>query len=264
MEEQKPPQENKRSGVVEQLAKEAKTNGTETTKKNISVVSELTQFTQTAKKFKLGDVVVPILSIIILILLTLFVYIPQITNAIEANKEAKEVSENIDSLEKLNTDLDSVDISQLQIDLSDAQIVIPYELQVSDFVFYVDTLARKEGLNFKEIFAGDVEVKGGGVVEDSVISGVSGPLRYTGSLEDITTFLDELQNASPFIVSTDKVDIKNIADSSSWEVSITLTGYYVDRANIASANIYNPFVIYTRYDDVIEVFKDKAAIIEAD
>lgn len=257
------PNKEKKANVVKQLAKEAQQIEQEQSKGG-DRISNLGELRATAKKFKLADVVVPILSIVLLALISIFVYMPMINTAIESNDETTEVKGKIVALEKLDGQLDQLNVANLQEDLNNAREVIPYSLQVSDFVYYIDNLAKEKNLIFKDIFAGDVEVKGGGIADNSVIKGVNGPLRYIGSLSDITEFLDELQNTSPFIVSTDQVEIKNLADSEDWEVSVTLTGYYVNKDSIGEANIYNAFFAYSKYTEAIQVFTEKAGIIDSE
>ena len=151
------------------------------------VISELKQLQQDVKHFRASDLVVPIMSIIFLALLTSFVYIPMITKAIEFREKKDEIADKIVKLERVNTELSKIDVAALQSDLATSRSVIPFSLQVSDFVLYVNELAEDKNLEFKEILAGDIQVRSKGETReiDPVIKGVSGPLKYGGSLEDI-------------------------------------------------------------------------------
>jgi hypothetical protein len=230
-----------------------------------NVFKEIRDFREQVKEFNLNDLIVPAMSLLILLLLTTFVYIPSITSAITFRQESEEVTNKIEQLEKLNEKLDQINVSQLQQDLSVARKVIPFSLQVSDFAFYVDNLAKQKNLVFKEILAGDVQVKApdeeSGI--DPVVRGVSGPLKYTGTLSDITAFLDQLQNASPFMIAADDIKLRKSVDSDSWEVALSITGFYINESSIPQPNIYSPFSEYSQNSDVLEIFKDKAQQLES-
>lgn len=221
---------------------------------------ELKELQETVKKFKFGDFVVPILSIIALSLLSVFVYIPMISKAVENVREVREVGEKIKMLEKLNNDLDGIDQTVMQTDLANSRKVIPFSLQVSDFLSYVDTSARSKGLDFKDILAGDISIKSSTEKKgiDSVIKGVSGPLKYTGNLTQITNFLDQIQATSPYIISADQIKLKRTASAGTWEIALTVTGYYIDQAGLKAPDIYLPFTAYTQFKPVMEVFSTKA------
>src|SRR5690606_34536199 len=139
-----------------------------------------------------------------------FVYLPMVSSALEFRTERSEVQGKIEKLESLNSDLDRIEVVQLQRDLSVSRSVIPFSLQVSDFLSYVDNLAQEKNLTFREILAGNVQVRSGedSRTVDPVVRGVSGPLRYIGTLSNITSFLDGLQNASPFIISASDIELR--------------------------------------------------------
>lgn len=224
------------------------------------VISELKQLQQDVKHFRASDLVVPIMSIIFLALLTSFVYIPMITKAIEFREKKDEIADKIVKLERVNTELSKIDVAALQSDLATSRSVIPFSLQVSDFVLYVNELAEDKNLEFKEILAGDIQVRSKGETReiDPVIKGVSGPLKYGGSLEDIVSFLDELQNISPYIISADNIELKQFGDEGDWELSLLITGFYMNKASLPSLDIYAPFSPYTQYEAVLNTFSSKA------
>jgi len=224
------------------------------------VIEELKLFQTQVKTFKPQDLYIPILSLFVMTLLTIFVYIPMIRNAVDSRNEKREISEKIGKLNKLNDELDAVDVGNLQMDLASVRTVIPFSLQVSDFLLYVDNLAKEKNLDFKEVLAGDVLIRSKGETRDidPTIKGVSGPLKYVGDLDDITEFLGELQNISPFIVSSDDVELRKSADGEKWEVAIVITGYYLNRNAIPKVNIYSSYTPYTQYEDILNILKDKA------
>jgi hypothetical protein len=180
-------------------------------------------------------------------------------------EETKEVSGKIDQLNELNSSLDSIEVSQLQQDLAVTRKVIPFSLQVSDFAFYVDNLAQEKGLDFKEILAGDIQVKAPDEEKgiDPIVKGVSGPLKYGGTLAAITEFLDGLQNASPFMIAADDIKLRKAVDTDEWEVSLNITGYYINEATIPQPNIYSPFSAYSTNSEVLDIFRSKAEKLES-
>lgn len=221
---------------------------------------ELKQLQTSVKKFKAGDLLVPMLSLISLALLTIFVYIPMITAAIDNRDEVAEIKGKINTLERLNDDLNAVDQIQLQVDLANSRKVIPFSLQVSDFLYYIDNSAKAKGLEFKEIIVGDVLISGGekktGI--ESLAKGVSGPVKYGGTLTQITNFLDEIQTVSPYIVSADQIKLRQPQGGENWEVSLTTTGYYIDEKSLKTPGIYDPFTFYYKNTQIIELFATKA------
>ncbi len=235
-------------------------------KKATTVLRDINEFKTQVKSFKVSDLIVPVLSIIVLLLLSYFVYIPMIRNAVQFQSESKSINEKILKLNKLNSDLDGIDVGILQSDLSSARTVVPFSLQVSDFAFYVDDLAGKKGLEFMEIFAGDIAIRSKDQARDTdpTVKGVSGPLKYRGDLEDIISFLDELQSVSPFIVSSDNIQLRRAADSQLWEVSLAITGYYLNEKSIVTPDIYTGFAKYDTYRSILDIFENKADRIEGE
>ncbi|MCK9369059.1 hypothetical protein M0R04_03800 [Candidatus Dojkabacteria bacterium] len=233
-------------------------------KKNIregsKTFDELRALQNTVKKFKFEDLIVPILSVIALTLLTIFVYVPMITTAISNRAESKATLAKITQLNKLTTDLNSIDLNNFNATLTSSRKVIPFSLQVSDFLSYVDDSAKKNGLVFKEILTGDITIINPGQKkgDDSITKGVSGPLKYQGNINQITNFLDELQATSPYIISADQISLKK-SNSSTWEVALTVTGYYIDRSALPALNVYAPFTLYSQNANVIEIFNTKAS-----
>jgi hypothetical protein len=234
-------------------------------KTDLNVFKEISEFRTQIKSFNVSDLIVPAMSLIILLLLTVFVYIPSISSAVSFREETKEVSGKIEQLNELNSSLDSIEVSQLQQDLAVTRKVIPFSLQVSDFAFYVDNLAQEKGLEFKEILAGDIQVKAPDEEKgiDPIVKGVSGPLKYGGTLAAITEFLDGLQNASPFMIAADDIKLRKAVDSEAWEVSLNITGYYINESTIPQPNIYSPFSVYSTNSEVLDIFRSKAEKLES-
>ncbi len=229
-------------------------------KQRTGVISELRNLQQDVKHFRASDLVVPILSLIFLALLTIFVYVPMVSSAVESRQERDEISKKITRLENVQREIGKIDVGRLQQDLSVSRSVIPFSLQVSDFILYLNEQAEDKGLAFREILAGDIQIRGRGEQRDvdPVIKGVSGPLKYIGSQSDIVEFLDEVQNVSPYIISADSVEIKKSQDSNDWELSLLITGYYLNQSALPKVDIYLPFASYAQYESVLNVFSEKS------
>jgi hypothetical protein len=221
--------------------------------RNPNIQKDLEGLSERAKKsrLRLSDLIIPIASAIVLLLLSIFVFIPMISTAIDYRRELKEVNEKLAKLDNLEKSLNEIDDSQLVNDLLIAKKIIPNVLQVSDFVYYIDDLAKSKNVQANEITAGDVNVGGG---EDQVQEslGVSGPLSYSGQYSDILEFLDEIQGYSPYLVT-----LKGISMSSNtkgtWSVDFSLTGYYIPERD-REPNLYAPFTKYTQFSDIIDIF----------
>ncbi len=231
------------------------------------------------KGVKPSDLIIPGASLLILMILTLFVYIPSIKDASKMRQEIKSVRENQDILQ---SNLDAIkplidDQSQLQIDLRKAKRIIPKKLEVGAFSYYVDKLARESGLSFVEISQANSSksTTDDKIVENkslaSYVSGVSGPIVYKGTYTQIVNFLDSLQVESPYIIEARNLEMQEgkveedqkSRSSSEWEVELSLMGYYIEtESKLSLAQIYSPIVPYTTFPEYLEVFEEKAKILD--
>jgi hypothetical protein len=232
-----------------------KTAGQEKTKKEIEAISEKIK----ASRLSFNDIIIPLSAGIVLIMLGIFVFVPMIRAAINFRTEYKEIVEKEKKLEELESELRKIDEGTFQIDLINAKEVIPKTLRVSSFMYYIDTLANEKSLTSKSLSAGDIQVTVTKTQESEKTKtsylGVSGPLSYNGSLDNVLDFLDSLYSASPYIISSDNVSLRK--SESDWKVTLNVTGYYVPEGEI-KADPYLPFTSYTRYQDVIDIFTQKA------
>lgn len=231
------------------------------------------------KGIKPSDLIIPGASVLILLILTLFVYIPSITEANKMREEIKGIKQNQDilqaNLEAIQPLID--DQTQLQIDLRKTKRIIPQKLEVGDFSYYVDRLARESGLEFVEISTsnsskstGDEKIVENASVE-SYVSGVSGPIVYKGTYTQIVEFLDLLQRESPYIIEARKLEMDttqveeedtNRSDDI-WEVELSLMGYYIEtESELSLAQMYTPIVPYTKFPQYLEIFESKASILD--
>lgn len=218
------------------------------------VKKNLEGLSKRAKKssLRLTDLIIPIASMIVLILLSLFLFIPMINTANQYRRELEETNQKIENLDNLEKSLNEIDDTELLDDLLIAKRIIPKVLQVSDFVYYIDNLAQRKNLVTSEISAGDVSVGSGETrVQESL--GVSGPLSYRGSYENLLEFLNEIQAYSPYLVTLKDISMANSGEDDGWTVEFNLTGYYIpDRDR--QPDLYSPFTKYNRFSDIIDTF----------
>jgi len=225
------------------------------TKKEIESISDRIK----ASEFKVKDALVPLSVGLILILLGVFVFVPMVKTAISFRGEYKEVKEREQNLQELEKELKSIDEGIFQVDLISAKEVIPQSLRVSSFMYYIETLADEKNLYAKSLSAGDTQVSVIKRNEDSndrrTYYGVSSPLSYEGSLEDILSFLDNLFEASPYVISSQNVSLAKRGED--WRVTLNVTGYYVPKITL-EVDSYTSFESYTEYEDIVDIFRKKA------
>jgi hypothetical protein len=192
--------------------------------------------------------------------LAFFVFIPMVSSALEFRAENAEVREKQKQLEELERELESMDSEAVQADLGIAREIIPRNLRVSTFIYYIDVLASQKNLVSRSISAADSQVtiqQAGERREDGrTYLGVSSPLTYSGSLENILDFLDTLFGASPYIISINNVSLRG-SGGNEWRVTMAVRGYYVPESEI-KVDLYSPFEEYTRHEEVIEIFRKKS------
>jgi hypothetical protein len=228
------------------------------TKREIEGLSEKIKDTRLTIK----DLLVPLSVLLILVLLIIFVFIPMVKAAISFRGEYKSTVERLEELEKVEEKLREIDETTLQTDLINAKLVIPQTLRVASFMSYIDNLAREKNLSSSSLTAGDSQTS---VIRKSeqeegetrVYFGVSSPLNYGGELSNILTFLDNLYEASPYVISISGVGLRK-GGGDKWEVNLNVMGYYVPESTMKT-NIYKDFESYLEYQDVVEAFSQKAS-----
>ena len=229
------------------------------TRREIESISERIK----ASRFTIQDLVIPIAVILILLLLALFLFVPMVNTAISYRQEIGENRQRQEDLENLEAKLNQIDDVQLQIDLVDAKRVIPQSLTVSSFISYIDTLAREKNLYSSSLSAGDAQSNVTRVAQEGdddsirrVYFGVSSSLAYDGSLENISSFLDDLYTASPYVISARGVTLRG-TPGGDWNVRVSVMGYYVPEPTL-EVDPYTSFRSYQEYQDIIDVFTRKA------
>lgn len=228
------------------------------TKREIEGLSEKIKDTRLTIK----DLLVPLSVLLILVLLVIFVFIPMVKAAISFRGEYKSTVERREELEKVEEKLRQIDETTLQTDLINAKLVIPQTLRVASFMSYIDNLARELNLSSSSLTAGDSQTS---VIRKSeqeeserrVYFGVSSPLNYEGELGNILTFLDNLYDASPYVISISGVELKR-GGGDKWSVDLNVMGYYVPESTMET-NIYKDFESYLEYQDVVDAFSQKAS-----
>lgn len=200
-------------------------------------------------KLTIGDLIIPIASAIVFIILTFAVFVPMVKSAIDYLGQIKEVEGKIEQLEKLDKQLTKLDETQMNQDVVTSRVVIPKILLVSDLVYYLDTLATSLNLEISELSSSDT------------LSAVSGPLGYRGSYDSVLSFLDQAQNVSPYMLRLENAEISksgNLDSGEVWDVSLNVSGYFISE-DTKEPDIYSNFQPYTEYNDIVEVFRVKAA-----
>ncbi|HNZ70763.1 MAG TPA: type 4a pilus biogenesis protein PilO [Candidatus Dojkabacteria bacterium] len=210
------------------------------------------------KKLIFSDFVIPFLAFIIFIVLTIFVYIPMITETVELNDDTKNVISKQEQMKTLQVKIDELDGTQLYEDYQIIDQVIPTRLEVADFVYFVDELAKDKGLKLNEIRASNSDITS----EDSSLdmSTVSGPLSYEGNYTDVLSFLEDLQKSSPYIVSVNSIDLSNISGKR-WSFDITINGYYLSES-VSNVDPYQTFVPYTNFDNLVEMLRNRSKLLD--
>lgn len=188
------------------------------------------------KGLKLGDLLIPMVSFILFVILFIFVYIPLMSDVQDMRKEIDTLQDKQRKLASNQTKIRELEDtnSQLQLDLVVAERIIPNELDVSDFAFYIDELAKEKNLRLEEISSSDISF---GSVEDKIfatgiVKGVSGPLRYRGSFDEIVEFLELVKRNAPYVIDTTDVQLRQLESVDGdgekvWLVDLELTGYYM-------------------------------------
>jgi hypothetical protein len=188
-----------------------------------------------------------------------------VKTAISFRGEYRTTKERREELEQVEEKLREIDEATLQVDLINAKKVIPQTLRVASFMSYIDDLAREKNLSSDSITAGDAQTS---VIrktdqeegERRVYFGVSSPLNYQGELSNILTFLDNLYEASPYVISISGVELKKGGEDK-WVVELNVMGYYVPESSMET-NLYKNFESYLEYQDVVDTFSQKAAQLQ--
>ncbi len=222
------------------------------TRKELEAISEKIK----GSRLKIQDLVIPIVLSIVLIFVSIFVFIPMIKSAISSMKEYQSIKEKEQKIVELKNSLSRIDSNTMETDLIAVKNVIPKTLKVSSFIYYIDQLAEEKNLSSETISAGDINVS---IKEDKNAmgyKGVNGPLAYSGSLENILSFLDSFYSSSPYIVSAENIELRRVDEI--WKVNLSLTGYYISDDENIKFDIYRPFKAYTDFSDIIEILREKA------
>jgi len=229
----------------------------ETKKKNQSLKKE-----NRFRRFSPADFIIPGFSGLIFFLVLFFILIPSINNSNEMLSEIKGIREKQETLSRNLNVVKGLDFISLQKNLSNARNILPQKLEVAQFAYYIDDLADQKGLTFRELKAGDVSIS----TEDVSVLDVKGirvPMEYSGEYDPILDFFNELQIASPYVLSFGhKVTLNKSgsADEEMWSLEIDVTGYYVqeDRDIFKTINLFTPFVSYESDQEMVMEFMQRA------
>lgn len=218
------------------------------------------------KGINFADLLVPALFIMILGLVTFFVFLPSIESSKEMkdqidelNRKQSVLDENLKKMEPLISNK-----TQLLQDLNKTSKILPKKMEVGTFAYLIDNIAKESGLEFREITQRDCLQAATSVDRFEGASSVCGPISYIGEYQEIVSFLDILQDRSPYIVEVVKLEMssnKSDIDSDqpvNWNLEIDLSGYYMPGAEeITIGTLYQPFIPYTTYSDMMTIFDYK-------
>ena len=197
---------------------------------------------------RLSSYILPISIIALVVLIAVLVFVPMIKSAISYNDEYKTVHAKVESMEKLQSQLRTLDPTVVQTDLNNARTVIPQVLNTTRFLTYIIHSRDKYSLSSATVGGNDTSAAQGAV--NSSIS-------MSGSQEHILEFLDAFYNTSPYILSIGGITLSG--DEENWTVKFSLSGYYINNGDLrADVDLSAPFVNYTNYRDVVDLFAQKA------
>lgn len=200
-------------------------------------------------RLTISDLIIPIASGIVFVILSFAVFVPMVKSAIQYLGDIKEVESKIETLNKVDKQLLKLDEIQMTEDVVTSREVVPKILLVSDLVSYLDNLATSLSLEISELSSSDS------------LDSVSGPLGYKGSYENVISFLDQAQNVSPYMLRLENVEVsrsENEQDGEVWDISLNVSGYFIAEVT-KEPDIYAKFQPYTEYNDIVEIFRIKAA-----
>lgn len=208
---------------------------------------------------RLGDYVIPVIVIIIFILLIIFIFIPMFNRALDEYVAYRNWQTKYIEVVAYRTQLYRINPTQLELDNTAAQTVIPVSLKVTDFTFFVDALATQKSLKINEISSTNVDNS-----RTTPGNYVNSPLEYSGKLADIVSFLNDLQQSSPYIVSIALIDLEKnnvtAGAETTWSLRIDLNGHYLansTREGSSRVDLANPLRPYVNDPKIIELFNSK-------
>lgn len=217
---------------------------------------------------KIMDLIVPIFALIIFVILTIYVYLPQITDAMKYSEQIstlKQEKRKLDSNLKIVRILEE-DQNQLILDNRVAKMVVPAKLAVSDFAFDINRLALDRGLNLQSISSSDINA--GESDEFMYITGVgkgiTGPLKYDGTFEDVVEFLELIKVKSPYLIDSSETKVNRYLDiDDRWSLNISITGYYMVDAADVSVNPLGNISLYTTMPELMQEMRDRSETIKS-
>ncbi len=217
--------------------------------------------------FKPADLVIPIASLIVLVLLTFFFYMPLIEEAQKMKTEIKEIKEKQSNVRNLISKLDKVDKNQMVSDRYTLNRLIPSQLEVADFAYYVDKSALEHDLELDSLQASNSTVQNESMTED--VYTVSGPLKYKGDYRDIVEFLNELQTTSPYLIIVSNIKLEATSNEdvfvNDWELNVNVKGFYMKEGENdipIKSKLHAPFSPYNAEEDTLERIRKKVENFE--
>lgn len=216
-----------------------------------------------SSRLNFADLVIPIISGTIFILVLFFILIPSVNSSRNMLLEIEKIEKEREILKANLTNAQMINFVDLQRDLSNARKVLPRRLEVAQFAYYIDNLAKEKGLDFRGLKAGDIAISD----EDISILDVKGirvPMGYSGDYNPILDFFNELQLVSPYVISFGhKVELNKLGSESEgnvkWSLEIDVTSYYVeeDQHLDTVVNFSAPLKPYDTQQEMVDEFAER-------
>lgn len=208
---------------------------------------------------KITDLLIPIISLIVLLFMTIFVYIPTLQEADAVRAKIEEDKSKIEKINSISQTLKNIDVSQLNSDYELITKMIPYRLEVADFAFYVDELAKQKNLKLLQISASSDKVSAESLKTPAGdLYGVNGPLKYEGTYENIVSFFNEINTYSPYLINVSDISM-SLQDSGTWSLEMRVTGFYIQQNEDISFNslVYGTFTSYLNNPSLMEALRTR-------
>ncbi len=205
------------------------------------------------------DLILPIGSLMVAVLIIIFVLIPAIAEIHRNTSEIEEIREKQALLTTHADYLDKIDIEELREASRIMLKSIPEDREVADVASYVDSVARNYNVRIEQISASNTFEEGNQIVRISV------PIAFSGSYENISGFLKEIQVESPYAVEIGSLAMDK-AKYDQWNGKITVVMFQMQQksSNRISAEqkrdrIYLPVNSFDSARKIVQIIKDRVA-----
>lgn len=215
-----------------------------------------------SRRITINDLIIPIISFVVVGLLIFFVIMPAVK---EIDKNIKELADirgkKTELLDKARY-LENLDQQKLSNASSIMLKSVPEDKEVAEIAEYVDKVAKKSSLKLDEISASNTISS-----ENNVVS-ISIPITYSGSYENIISFLKVIQSKSLYAIDIQNLDMEKMTDNN-WRIRITITMFQLksDSSTKAISSVEKRERIYLpidRFDSFEQTVNKIGALTESE